>query len=243
MHLLILGANSDVAHAVAKKFAQTEKAHLYLASRDLELLDKRVKDIEIRYQVRAEALYFDATDYASHLIFYERLQPKPDGVVLAFGYLGDQASAQENFQEARKIFDINFLGAVSILEIIVADFDKKGHGFIIGFSSVAGERGRQSNYLYGAAKGALTVYLSGLRNRLSKRRVHIMTVIPGFVQTKMTEHLALPEKLLAQPEEVADDVHRAYQKGKDVVYSKWIWKWIMAVIRIIPERIFKRLRI
>jgi decaprenylphospho-beta-D-erythro-pentofuranosid-2-ulose 2-reductase len=243
MNLLILGANSDVADAVEKKFAQLEKAQLFLASRDLNLLEKRAQDLRIRYQVRVEPLFFDATNFASHQDFYDNLQPKPDGVILAFGYLGDQARGQEDFNEAKKIIDSNFLGAVSILEIIAGDFARRGHGFIIAISSVAGERGRRSNYLYGAAKGALTIYLSGLRNRLHDRRVRVMTVLPGFIQTKMSEHLQLPEKLVALPDEVAEDIYLAYKKGKDVIYTIWIWKWIMRCIKALPESIFKRLNI
>jgi len=241
MHVLILGANSDVAQALARKFAQAERPQLTLASRDLELLEKQGRDLEIRFQVKARPVYFDATDFASHAGFYDSLDPKPDVVVLAFGYLGDQKRGQEDFGEAQRIIAVNFLGAVSILEIIARDFEARGHGFIIGISSVAGERGRQSNYLYGAAKGALALYLGGLRNRLHPRGVRVLTVLPGFVATKMTEHLDLPAKLLATPEEVADDVYRAYKKGKEIVYTKGLWKWIMRVIKMIPEKIFKRL--
>ena len=241
MNLLVLGANSDIARALAAKFAQSEKADLYLASRDLELLDKKARDLAIRYQVKAVPLYFEATDYASHREFYHHLDPKPDGVVLAFGYLGDQEKGQEDFQEAKKIIEVNFLGAVSILEIVAADLEQRGQGFIIALSSPAGDRGRRVNYLYGAAKGALTVYLSGLRNRLFKHRVQVLTVLPGFVQTKMTDSLDLPGRLMATPEEAAADIYDAYKKGKEVLYTKWFWKWIMLVIKLIPEKIFKRL--
>ncbi len=163
--------------------------------------------------------------------------------MLAFGYLGDQSRAQKDFQEARQIIETNFLGAVSILEVIARDFAHRGHGFIIGMSSVAGERGRQSNYIYGAAKGALSIYLSGLRNRLHNRGVRVITVLPGFIRTKMTEHLDLPEKLMAEPEDVAEDIFRAYKKRKEIVYSKWFWRWIMKIIKLIPERVFKRLNL
>jgi decaprenylphospho-beta-D-erythro-pentofuranosid-2-ulose 2-reductase len=241
MHLLVLGANSDMARAIAAQFAQAERADLYLASRDMALLEKRARDLELRYQVQATPLFFEATDYASHREFYHSLDPKPDGVLVAFGYLGSQEQAQADFQEAQQIIAVNFMGAVSILEIVAADFQTRQQGFIIGLSSVAGDRGRQSNYLYGAAKGALTVYLSGLRNRLSKHRVRVLTVLPGFVSTKMTQSLDLPEKLTATPAEVAADVYRAYRKRQDVVYSKWYWKWIMRIIRLMPEKIFKRL--
>jgi short-subunit dehydrogenase len=243
MYLLVLGANADTAHAVAKKFAQEEKAHLYLASRDLEVLEKRARDLAVRGQVEALPLAFDATDYASHAGFYAALDPKPDGVVLAFGYLGNQQEAQRNFDEARKIIETNFLGAVSILEIVAADFARRNHGFIIAISSVAGERGRQSNYIYGAAKGALSTYLSGLRHRLSRHQVRVMTVLPGFIQTKMTEHLSLPGFFTASPDEVAEDIYRAYKKGKDVIYTKSLWRWVMMIIKNLPEFIFKRTKL
>jgi len=241
MNFLILGANSDIAYAVAKKFAQYEHADIYMASRNSKLLEKKVRDIKIRYRVNAEALFFDAADHASHADFYEKLDPKPDGVLLAFGYLGDQQAAQQDFKEAGRIIETNFTGAVSILEVIASDFERRGHGFIIGVSSVAGERGRQSNYIYGAAKGALTICLSGLRNRLCKSGVQVITVLPGFVRTKMTEGLDLPEKLMAEPDEAAEDIYKAYKKHKDVIYTKWFWRAIMLVIRSIPEKLFKRL--
>lgn len=243
MVLLVLGANSDSAKALARKFSQEEHADLYLASRDMEMLGPTVTDIAIRYGVRTQALYFDATDWESHRRFWEALQPKPDGVILAFGYLGDQSEAQSDFREARRIIETNYMGAVSILEIVASDFEARGHGFIIAISSVAGERGRQSNYIYGSAKGALTIYLSGLRNRLTGRGVRVMTVLPGFVKTKMTEGMELPDRLTATPEEVAGDIYSAYRRKKSIVYTRWFWRWIMLIIKAIPEPAFKRLRL
>lgn len=243
MYLLVLGANSYIAQAIARKFAETEKANLYLASRKLSLLQKKARDIEIRYAVKAVPLFFDATDYGSHIEFYNRLDPKPEGVVLAFGYLGDQELAQRNFHEAKRIIETNFLGAVGILEVIAADFEKRGHGFFIGISSTAGDRGRQSNYIYGSAKSALSTYLSGLRNRLYAKNIPVMTVLPGFVRTKMTDNLKLPGLLTADPEEVAEDVYKGYKKGRDIIYTKWFWRWIMFIVRAIPEKVFKRTNI
>lgn len=243
MNLLILGANSDVGQELAKVFAQNEHANIYMGSRNLDLLEKSCTDIKIRYKVEAEYFPFDATDYESHVALYEKLDPKPDGIVLAFGYLGDQPLAQQDFQEARKIIETNFMGAVSILEIIAADFARRNHGFIIALSSVAGERGRQSNYIYGAAKGALTIYLSGLRNRLHKKNVRVISVLPGMIRTKMTDGLDLPDKLLAEPEEIAQDIYNGFKKGKDIIYAKWYWKLIMTVIKIIPEKVFKRMQL
>jgi short-subunit dehydrogenase len=243
MNILILGANADSAKAIARKFASEEHADLCLASRDMESLALIARDIEIRSGVKVQAVHFDATDYESHRGFYENLDPKPDGVVLAFGCLGNQLEAQSDFNEARKIIETNYLGAVSILELVAADFQARGHGFIITISSVAGERGRQSNYLYGSAKAALTVYLSGLRNRLFKHNVHVMTVLPGFIRTKMTQSMELPERLTATPEEISNDVYNAYVKKKATLYTKWFWRWIMLVIKSIPEALFKRLNL
>lgn len=240
MYALILGANSDMAEAIAARFAREEGANLYLASRNTEQLERKAADSNIRYGVEAKALHFDATDYSSHRSFYDGLDPKPDIIVAAFGLLGNQGEAQRDFEHARRVVETNYLGAVSILEIAAEDFEKRGHGCIIGLSSVAGQRGRQSNYIYGSAKGAFSVYLSGLRHRLFKRNVRVMTVLPGFARTKMTESMQLPQRLTAEPEDVAADVHRGYKKGKDVIYTRWLWKWIMMVIVHLPEGLFKR---
>ena len=114
---------------------------------------------------------------------------------------------------------------------------------MVGISSVAGDRGRKSNYIYGSSKAGLIAYLSGLRNRLYNSKVHVMTVKPGFVFTKATRNMNLPEKLTAQPEEVAKDIYNAQQRGKNVLYTKWFWKWIMMAIKMIPESKFKRMNI
>ena len=143
------------------------------------------------------------------------------------------------------MIDINFTGAVSILETIAKNFEARRKGFIIGISSGAGDRGRASNYIYGSAKSAFSTYLSGLRNRLSKSNVHVMTVKPGVVNTPMIKdeikELKLPAILIAKPEDVAKDIYNAQIKGKDILYSRWFWKYIMMVIKCIPEPIFKRL--
>lgn len=198
-------------------------------------------DLETRYKVLVNALFFNATDYGSHKVFYDRLDPKPFGTVCAVGYLGDPKKAEEDFAETAKIIETNYTGCVSILNIIASDLEKRRAGFIIGISSVAGDRGRGSNYIYGSAKAGFTAYLSGLRNRLHNSRVQVLTVTPGFVNTAMTAHLKLPPKLTAEPEEVAKDIFGAQQKGRDILYTKRVWRIIMLVIKHIPERIFKRL--
>lgn len=237
--ILVLGANSDMAKATARCFAQAGH-NIYLASRNTEELDRDVQHLSLKYQVEAQALFFDALDFSSHAFFYSDLNPKPAGAVLSFGVLGDQKQAQEEFQQARRIIETNYTGAMSILETIAADFEQQKQGFIVGISSVAGDRGRQSNYMYGSAKAGLTAYLSGLRHRLFPAGVHVLTVKPGFVATKMTGDMDLPKSLTAQPEEVGQRIFKAVAKKKNVIYVKPIWRLIMWVIIHLPELVFKR---
>ena len=241
-YVLIIGAKSDMARAVALKYAQNGY-DLYLAARKSGALEELANDISIRTQRKVKYVELDILDYTSHATFYDALEEKPLGVISAVGYLGDQVKAQSDFNEAWKILDTNYTGVVSLVNIIADDFEKRRNGFIIGISSVAGDRGRKSNYIYGSAKSALTTYLSGLRNRLHNANVQVLTVKPGFVATKMTEGMDLPERLTAQPEEVAEDIYNAQQNGKNVLYTKWIWRWIMLVIKVIPEWKFKKMSI
>ena len=183
---------------------------------------------------------FDAANFESHSPFYKSLPSSPDISVYVIGYMTDNEQAISNWNESLKTINANYTGAVSILNIIAEDYSRKQKGVIAGISSVAGNRGRQSNYIYGSAKAALTAYLSGLRNKMYHNKVHVLTVLPGFVYTKMTEHLQLPKPLTAKPEEVADAVFRGVQKRKDIVYVKWFWKWIMSIITAVPESIFKK---
>ncbi|MBF0289940.1 MAG: SDR family oxidoreductase [SAR324 cluster bacterium] len=238
--ILILGANSDIAKALAHEYAE-HGYHLCLAVRNSERLDEDVHDLKIRYQVEVQSLEFDAEDYASHEDFYHKLSPKPHGVIWAIGYLGDQQQAQVDFEHAEMIVRANYLGAISILNIVANDLESRKSGFIVGISSVAGDRGRQSNYIYGSAKAGLTAYLAGLRNRLYSSNVHVLTVKPGYVYTKMSSHLNLPPKLTAQPADVAKDIFQAQQKLKNILYTKWYWNFIMMIVKLIPEGIFKKL--
>ncbi len=240
--VLIIGAQSDIAKAVARKYA-ANGYDLFLAARKVDELKEFADDLTIRTQQKITCFELDILDYASHKKFYHALQEKPTGVITTVGYLGDQKEAQSSFSEAQKIVDTNYTGLVSLLNIIADDFEQRKAGFIVGISSVAGDRGRASNYVYGSAKAAFTAYLSGLRNRLHESGVHVLTVKPGFVATKMTAGMDLPARLTAQPDEVAEDIYNAQQKGKDVLYTKWMWKWVMLVITSIPEWKFKRMRI
>lgn len=237
--VLILGATSDIGFAIAKKFA-SEKYAIQLAARHINQLKTFQSDIEIRYNVACTVHEFDATKFETHSSFYESLPVKPDISIYVIGYMNDNEKVIQNWNESLKTINANYTGAVSILNIIAADYCQKQSGSIVGISSVAGNRGRQSNYLYGSAKAAFTAYLSGLRNRLYHYKAHVLTVLPGFVYTKMTEHLQLPKILTATPEEVAIAVYNGVKEKKNVVYVKWFWKWIMMIITSIPEPMFKK---
>ncbi len=241
-YVLIIGANSDIAKACAREYAKNGY-DLYLALRDKDRLNDFKQDIEVRTKRAVKLLELDILDFNSHQGFYNSLDEKPLGVISAVGYLGKHKEAQKSLKETRKIIDTNYTGVVSILNIIANDFEKRRSGFIVGISSVAGDRGRKSNYIYGSAKAALSAYLSGLRNRLYESQVQVLTVKPGFVATKMTEGMDLPQRLTAQPDEVARDILKAQQSGKDIVYTKWIWRYIMLIIKAIPEWQFKKMSI
>lgn len=240
--LLILGASSDIARAVAHKFAD-EGWDILLCGRNTELLARDAVDLRLKYKVNAEACKFDALAFESHSGFWEDLKLKPSAVVCAFGYLGEQKVNERNWSETRKAIDTNFTGAVSILNIVANDFEAGKSGVIIGISSVAGDRGRMSNYMYGSAKAGFTAYLSGLRSRLYKSGVRVITVKPGFVATKMTEGLDLPAVLTTTPGQVAMDIFRAYKTGKPIVYSRWYWRLIILGIIHIPEWLFQKLKL
>ena len=241
-YILIIGAKSDIAKATAKEYAK-HGHNLYLAARNSNDLKEFANDIKVRTQRKVRLIELDILDYESHQDFFENLEEKPLGVISAVGYLGDQDKAQTDFKEAQQIINTNYTGIVSLINIIADDFAKRKNGFIIGISSVAGDRVRKSNYIYGSSKAALTAYFSGLRNRLYGSQVQVMTVKPGFVATKMTAGLDLPKVLMAQPEEVAKDIYNAQKNGNSVLYTKWIWKWIMMVIRSIPEFQFRKMNI
>jgi short-subunit dehydrogenase len=241
-YVLILGAKSDIAKATAREYAKNGY-DLYLAARQSSELTSFAQDINVRTQRTAKTVELDILNYESHQSFYDQLEEKPLGVVCAVGYLGAQDKAQGDFNECKLIIDTNFTGPVSILNIISNDFERRRSGFIVGISSVAGDRGRKANYIYGSAKSAFSSYLSGLRNRMHSSQVHVLTVKPGFVDTRMTEDMDLPEKLTAQPESVATEIYKAQQNNKNVLYTKWVWRWIMLAIRLIPEWKFKRMDI
>lgn len=237
--LLVLGAKSDIARACAHEFAG-HGFKIILAGRNQKELMDDAHDINLRFGVETLAVEFDAVKFDTHEKFYESLPEGVDSVICAVGYMPDQKESENNPKIARQVIDSNFTGLVSILNIVANDFEKKQSGFIAGISSVAGDRGRKSNYIYGSAKAGFTAYLSGLRHRLFSHGVQVCTVKPGFVNTRMTADLDLNPLLTATPEKVARDIYRAYKKKTDVLYTKWMWRYIMLIIKHLPEFLFKR---
>lgn len=223
--ILILGANSDMAKAIANEF----KANGF------ELI------LAVRKPQNESELAFDAADFSSHEAFVKNLKVIPDVVVTAFGVL---IEGDESFNSPRESLEttlINYSGVVSILGHLSKAMAERGSGTIIGISSVAGDRGRGSNYVYGSAKAGVTAYLDGLRNYLADKGVHVMTVKPGYVDTKMKAHKPTPAIVTASPEQVAKAIMRGYRSKTNTVYVLWMWRWIMLIIRNIPESIFKKL--
>jgi decaprenylphospho-beta-D-erythro-pentofuranosid-2-ulose 2-reductase len=242
--VLMIGANSDIAYELALNIAEAFQPTLFLlASKNLDELQQTANDIAIRTQVTTEAIMLDIEDITQCKIFYEQLSIKPDVVAYCAGYLGDQNQAMQNNEEALKILSVNYTGAMLLLNTVALDMAAKKHGLIIGLSSVAGLRGRKKNYFYGAAKAAFTTYLSGLRNRLATDQVQVITVLLGFVDTKMVRHLNLPKALTATPNEVARAIIHAINQSQNIIYVKKSWRFIMWVIENIPEKIFKRLNL
>ncbi|HDP34094.1 MAG TPA: SDR family oxidoreductase [Candidatus Hydrogenedentes bacterium] len=244
--VVILGALSGVARYIADEFARRGFS-LILAERDMAELELIAADMRVRHSIACYCLEFDALRYDDHAQFVrqcaETLGETPGGVVLCFGFMADQTQAQRDFSTARRTLEVNFIGAVSILEHFAAAFEERGNGFIAGLSSVAGDRGRKANYIYGAAKGGLSIYLQGLRNRLYASGVQVTTVKPGFMDTPMTYGMELPKPLVAAPDIAGRAIVRAILKGKNVIYVLFFWRYIMWIIKSIPEWQFKKMSI
>jgi short-subunit dehydrogenase len=240
--VLILGATSDMARAIAHAYA-AEGRRLVLTARDAGALLADIADLRIRYGVEVQTVTFDILDANAHATLFHALSEFPETVVCAIGFMGEQPVAQTNAAHAEAIMRTNYMEPALLLDHLATGMEVRGHGTIIGISSVAGDRGRASNYFYGSAKAGFTAYLSGLRNRLATKGVHVVTVKPGFTHTRMTEGMKLPEALTAQPEEVARAVLKADRKKKNVIYVRPIWRFIMLAIMHIPERIFKRMNL
>lgn len=239
--VIILGATSPIARILAMRFAQ-DGAAVYLAARDAGEAARIASDISVRTGTVALSGVFDASDFASHADFIRRASDALgglDGVVLCFGTLGDEDAAQIDPDAALATLHQNFTGAVSLMTFAGRRLEEQKRGFMIVIGSVAGDRGRAKNYVYGAAKGGLHTFTQGLRGRLARAGVHVMTVKLGTVDTRMTWGRE-GTLLTVAPEKAANAIYAAYQRKAEVVYVPWFWRPIMGVVKLIPERFFKR---
>ena len=240
--VLILGATSDIGISIAKKFASC-KYNIQLAARDASQVLPLKSDIEIRYGVNCSVFDFDALKFDTHASFFGSLSPQPDITICVFGVMYEEADAFDDWELTRRTIDTNYTGAVSILNIAAKHYLSQKSGTIIGISSVAGDRGRASRMIYGSSKAAFTAYLGGLRNMCFNDGVHVMTVKPGFVYTRMTAHMNPSKLLTSEPDYLADVLYNAFLKKKNVIYIKWFWKYIMLIIKNIPEFQFKKMKL
>ena len=240
--LLLIGATSGIGRAAALTYAKAGWSVL-LAARNVRAAEREADDIRTRTGADVGVHGLDILASDSFHSFIEDLPELPDTVLCVVGELGEQGKAERDIAHASMVMRTNFEGPALLLGLIAERFASRGRGTIIGVSSVAGDRGRGSNYIYGAAKAGLTAFLSGLRNRLAAAGVRVITVKPGFVRTSMTSGMKLPPMLTAEPEEVAKTIYAAAEtgKGRDVLYVRRLWQPIMFAIRSIPEPIFKRL--
>lgn len=240
--VLVLGGRSDIGLAIARAYAAEGHA-IRLAARKAQTLEPEKADIALRHGVEVSLHEFDALDVDGHEAFADGLPDLPEIVVCAVGLLGEQEDLEQDFARAREVMRANFEGPANILSVLANRFETRGSGLIVGISSVAGDRGRATNYIYGAGKAGFTAFLSGLRNRLAGKGVHVLTVKPGFVATRMTEGKDLPENLTTDPETLARAVLRAAKRRRNEVYIKPVRWLVMLIIRNIPEAVFKKLRI
>jgi decaprenylphospho-beta-D-erythro-pentofuranosid-2-ulose 2-reductase len=242
--ILIIGATSAIAQAFAR-LRVPRGDELFVVARNNARLQVLAADLRARGAKKIGTLAMDANEFERHGPMFEAARRElgdVDTVLIAHGLLGDQKAAEHDFRLAEQTYKTNLLSVVSMVTPIATYFEAQRRGTIAVISSVAGERGRQSNFIYGSAKGGLSLYLGGLRNRLHPSGVTVLTIKPGFVDTPMTAHLP-KGRLFASPEMVARDISSAIERRKNVLYTPALWFWIMAAIRLTPEAVFKRLKL
>ncbi len=247
MRVLILGATSAIAHATARRFAR-DGARLVLAARDAERLAANAADLRARGATAVETVAFDALAFDQHAGVVDaawRAFDGLDGALVAWGTLPDPAVVTTDAAAAVEAFEANATSVISVLTRLAARFEAQRSGVIAVIGSVAGDRGRASNYVYGAAKGAVALFAGGLRGRLASAGVRVVTIKPGFVDTPMTADVP-KNPLFADAAAVGGRIHAAMcaahgGRGSEVVYAPGFWRPVMAGIRAVPERLFKRL--
>lgn len=240
--IVILGATSTIAQA-AERLMAADGAELLLVGRSPERLQALQADLRARGAARVLTLAADLADCSQHARLFERASAEFGGfdtVLLAYGTMLDQPACQVTPELAVREINANFTSAASLLTLCGEYFRRRGGGTLAVITSVAGDRGRRPNYVYGAAKGGLSLFVQGLRSRLHASAVRVITIKPGLVDTPMTAHLPRGP-LMADPATVGRDIYRALRRSSpDVLYTPWYWKWIMLAVRAVPERWFKK---
>lgn len=242
--ILIIGATSAIAEATARRYATRGDA-LFLVARNTKHLQLIAADLSVRGAVRVTCASLDVADFDAQTAVIDHANQVLSGidiVLIAHGTLSDQIECQISVDALRREFTINALSTMALLTRLANIFEAQRFGTVAVIASVAGDRGRQSNYVYGSAKAALSAFLSGLRQRLAKSQVNVLTIKPGFVDTPMT-HAFKKSALWAQPDQIAAGIVKAVDHRRSVIYLPWFWALIMLVIRCIPEPIFKRLKL
>ena len=242
-NIMIVGATSAVAQATARLYAK-EQASFFLVARHSARLESVANDLQVRGAKSVQTHVCDLNDHTQHAEIVtqaKRTLGTIDLCLLAHGYLGDQKKSEADFREAKLVIDTNFTGPASILTEVANALETQRSGTIAALSSPAGDRGRYSNYVYGSAKGALTIFLSGLRARLSHHGVHVVTIKLGFVDSPMTADFK-KGALWITPEKLAPKIVSAIKSKRDVAYLPWFWALIMMVFKLMPEQIFKRMK-
>lgn len=239
--VLVLGGSSDIGRAAARAFARAGY-DVGLAGRDAAALEPDAADLRARYGIEASTWNFDVLDTVSFDGFVAGLPALPDVVISIVGLLGVQQNAESDLAHATTIMRSNYEGPSLILGLFAEKFLGRSNGTIVGVSSVAGDRGRATNYVYGSAKAGFSAFLSGLRARASSSGVHVVTVKPGFVRTKMTDGMKLIGPLTVEAPVVGDAIFAAVERKTDVVYVSGRWRLVMLIIKALPEAVFKKLK-
>ena len=239
-NILIIGANSDIIKELIKIFIDNNY-YLYLLTRDKIKLKNYLDNSIVKKNYHI--IEFDPKNYIDLPTILDSLRPVPTISILANGYMGENSEFPENPSNIKKVIDINFTYSAIISEMILNVFKKKNNskGNLIVLSSIAGERGRAKNYIYGSAKSGITNYFSGLRQKYNSTNIIITTMILGFVKTKMTLKEDMSPLLTTTPEKIAKSIYKSILKKNDI-YFPFIWKIIGLIIRLLPERIFKKLK-
>jgi len=242
--LLILGASSAIAEQFARLYAQAEH-EIMLVARNQTHLDEIKQDLIVRGAGKVETITHDFKDLESAQYLIKNCTEQSSGldiVLIAYGTLPKQTGLYKDSAAMHDEIILNYNSVLILLNELANYFEQKKQGSIAVISSVAGDRGRQSNYIYGSAKGGLSIYLQGLRNRLAQHSVQVLTVKPGFVDTPMTKDFK-KGLLWVGPDKIANDIKRAIEKKRDIIFTPWFWRWIMLIIRMIPEWLFKKLKL